>query len=141
MLEYLNGLRCLPINNSNYNYTEFDEPDPAFEDDTIETNVRYIVFIPIYLLTFVVGSVGNSLVIFLILKVKKLHSITSMFLMSLAVADLLLIVICVPIKVTEFFTNSWVLPSFMCKVFHYLHTFTAICSVMNLTVMSLGKFN
>ncbi len=102
--------------------------------------MKTFTFITFYVLAYLVGVIGNGLVIYLIYKVKKLHSITSLFLVSLASADLLLIIICVPIKVIEFLTNDWVFGGFMCKTFHYLHTFTAICSVLNLTAMSLERY-
>lgn len=60
--------------------------------------------------------------------------------MSLAAADLLLIFICVPMKIIEFTTHGWIFGQASCKLFHYLHTFTAICSVMNLTAMSLERY-
>ncbi len=102
--------------------------------------IKTFIFITIYVLAYLIGVVGNGLVVYLIIKVKKLHSITSLFLVSLAAADLLLILICVPVKVIEFLTNNWVFGGFMCKTFHYLHTFTAICSVLNLTAMSLERY-
>jgi len=45
------------------------------------------------------GAVGNLLVIVSICRFRRLHSVTNVFLVSLATADLLLILICVPIKV------------------------------------------
>jgi hypothetical protein len=129
---------------------------------------KFIPSITIYSITFVMGFFGNLLVINLkfwlsycifkkntsitntyqsrkvivsIFYLKKLQSITNMFLVSLATADFLLIIICVPIKIIEFFTHRWLFGSFMCKLFHYMQFFTAICSVINLISMSLGKFN
>ena len=47
----------------------------------------------------VTGFIGNTLVIFAIAKVQRMRSITNLFLLSLASADLLLVVVCVPVKV------------------------------------------
>jgi hypothetical protein len=101
--------------------------------------IKFIPSITIYTITFIMGFFGNLLVIISICYLKKLQSITNMFLLSLATADFLLIIICVPIKIIEFFTHRWLFGFFMCKLFHYMQFFTAICSVINLTSMSLGK--
>jgi hypothetical protein len=100
------------------------------------------------------------LVIFAVKKHKKLHSITNLFLLSLASADLLLIMVCVPLrvrfilifflllcktimiftyKITEFFSHYWVLGKFFCKILHYIQNVSSFSSVLNLTAMSLGN--
>nr|QVK45903.1 G protein-coupled receptor [Proales similis] len=102
--------------------------------------IKFVPSILIYVAVFVVGTIGNLLVILSICLLKRLQTITNLFLTSLATADLLLIIICVPIKITEFFTHSWVFGSFMCTFYHYMQFFTAICSVMNLTAMSIERY-
>ncbi|CAF0954937.1 unnamed protein product [Brachionus calyciflorus] len=102
--------------------------------------VKFTPAVIVYSITFLLGFFGNILVIFSILYLKKLQSITNLFLLSLATADLLLIIICVPFKITEFFTNEWLFGPIMCKVYNYMQTFTAICSVINLTMMSLERY-
>ena len=61
----------------------------------------------VYSLTFAVRIIGNSLIIFTIAHYRRLKSTTNVFLASLASADLLVILICIPVKVsiliTEFF--------------------------------------
>ncbi|GFO10800.1 Elevenin receptor 1 [Plakobranchus ocellatus] len=58
-----------------------------------------------YSLTLLVGLVGNILVIFSILYYRRMRTTTNVFLLSLASADLLLILLCVPIKVSEINTK------------------------------------
>jgi len=54
----------------------------------------------IYGLTLLLGALGNLLVIMSICRFRRLHSVTNVFLLSLATADLLLVCVCVPIKVS-----------------------------------------
>ncbi len=54
----------------------------------------------IYGLTLVLGVVGNVLVIFSIIHYRRMQTVTNTFLTSLATADLLLVLLCVPIKVS-----------------------------------------
>ena len=54
----------------------------------------------IYGLTFLLGITGNILVILTTCRHRRLRSPTNIFLVSLASADLLLVVVCIPIKVS-----------------------------------------
>ena len=53
----------------------------------------------VYGLTLLLGFCGNLLVIVSILRYRRMQNITNIFLTSLATADLLLVVLCVPVKV------------------------------------------
>lgn len=53
----------------------------------------------VYAVTYVLGVVGNALIIFTICRYRHLKTTTNVFLASLATADLLLILICIPVKV------------------------------------------
>ena len=59
----------------------------------------------------ITGLIGNLLVIFAIVKVQRMRSITNLFLLSLASADLLLVIVCVPVKVTFLFDLILYVPS------------------------------
>ena len=50
-------------------------------------------------LTLLLGVVGNLLIIWAILGYRKMKTPTNIFLASLAIADLLLCVVCIPVKV------------------------------------------
>ena len=79
---------------------EHEFSDYELEDDSNSTSVdgydvewlaKFIPFFMIYTTTFIMGFFGNLLVIISICYLKKLQSITNMFLVSLATADLALI--------------------------------------------------
>ena len=54
----------------------------------------------VFTVTFIIGVVGNFLIIFTIASYRRMKSTTNIFLASLASADLLLIVLCIPVKVS-----------------------------------------
>ena len=71
-------------------------------DDPLEfSDIAHLVLM--YGTTFLLGVVGNILVIFTVAqqRPKNKHTVTNIFLTSLASADLLLILICVPLKVSS----------------------------------------
>ncbi|KAK6735087.1 hypothetical protein RB195_018343 [Necator americanus] len=53
----------------------------------------------LYLTVFLVGTVGNAMVIFVVNRFKRMRNVTNVFLASLSTADLCLIWFCVPIMV------------------------------------------
>lgn len=90
---------------SDYNYT-YDYEDNL---DWLPLN-ELIPCVTFYVIIGLLGISGNSLVITLILAFPKMRNITNLFLFSLASADLLLVLICVPIKVNFIsFCFIWVL--------------------------------
>lgn len=54
-----------------------------------------------YGLTLLLGLVGNTLVIVSVARFRRMQNVTNIFLLSLATADLLLVLICVPVKVSS----------------------------------------
>ncbi|XP_052256364.1 LOW QUALITY PROTEIN: pyroglutamylated RF-amide peptide receptor-like [Dreissena polymorpha] len=90
--------------------------------------------------TLLLGIIGNGLVILSVSRFEQMMTITNTFLLSLASADLLLVLICVPIKFATFFSYHWRFGAFMCKTIHYIQNVSAICSVATLTVMSLERY-
>ncbi len=90
-------------NKSDYYYYMYDY------DDSIN-NIPMEEFIPValvYGLTLAIGVVGNFLVIFSIARYRRMQNVTNIFLTSLSSADLLLILICVPIKVSAKFLSHY----------------------------------
>ena len=95
-----------PAEDSGYDYEGY-EYDYGYYDYNY-TYTEAIDYLPltqivpvslVYGLIGITGIIGNTLVIFAIAKVQRMRSITNLFLLSLASADLLLVVVCVPVKV------------------------------------------
>ncbi|XP_070564077.1 cholecystokinin receptor-like [Ptychodera flava] len=94
----------------------------------------------VYGVTFFVGLFGNALVIFSIQKCKRLQTATNFFLASLATADLILIIIVIPIQTSTYFSWQWKLGGALCKLLPYLTTLSSSCSVFMLTAMSIERY-
>ena len=55
-----------------------------------------LLFIVAYTMVFIVGIVGNSCVVLVILRTRSMRTVTNLFILNLAVADLLVIIFCIP---------------------------------------------
>lgn len=73
-----------------------------------------------HVLVFVVGLVGNSLVCIAVFRNRSMRTVTNYFIMNLAIADFLVILICLPPTVIWDVTSTWFFGNVACKVVLYL---------------------
>nr|XP_032828017.1 5-hydroxytryptamine receptor 2B-like [Petromyzon marinus]XP_032828018.1 5-hydroxytryptamine receptor 2B-like [Petromyzon marinus] len=105
--------------------------------DGAELNWPALLFLLVVVLT--VG--GNLLVILAVWLEKKLQTATNYFLMSLAVADLLVGLTVMPISVINILYNMrWPLPCEMCPVWVFLDVLFSTASIMHLCAISLDRY-
>uniref|UniRef100_A0A3Q2YXD9 5-hydroxytryptamine receptor 2B n=1 Tax=Hippocampus comes TaxID=109280 RepID=A0A3Q2YXD9_HIPCM len=84
---------------------------------------------------------GNILVILAVSLEKKLQNATNYFLMSLAVADLLVGLLVMPIAlVTVLYNSGWPLPDFICPIWLFLDVLFSTASIMHLCAISLDRY-
>ncbi|XP_002735583.1 galanin receptor 2a-like [Saccoglossus kowalevskii] len=101
---------------------------------------KYIIVPFFFTIIFLVGVVGNSLVLYVILKNGAMKTVTNLFLLNLALADLVFLVFSVPFSASLYLHSEWLFGDFCCKLTIYL---TYVCyevSVITLTVMSVDRY-
>ena len=86
------------------------------------------------------GLLGNLLVILVVLSDKHMRNTTNILILSLAVADLLFIVFCVPFTAVSYALPIWPFGRVWCKVVQYMIYVTACASVYTLVLMSLDRY-
>ncbi|XP_063237275.1 QRFP-like peptide receptor isoform X2 [Bacillus rossius redtenbacheri] len=135
------GNSSSPGDNSTAGYDDDYEYEYDYEESLQTFNwPELLPALVVYGLTMALGIVGNSLIIFTIGRYRRMKSTTNVFLVSLACADLLLILICIPVKLAKLFSFTWTMGEFMCKTVHYMQNVSAICSVLTLTAMSIERY-
>ena len=67
--------------------------------------------------TFIVGLIGNTLVLLTVLLQKKMHNATNILILNLAIAELLFIIICVPFTGLNYVLRLFILLKFSTKKF------------------------
>nr|XP_042900361.1 cholecystokinin receptor type A-like [Parasteatoda tepidariorum] len=100
-------------------------------------------FVPIVLthsIIFFIGIVGNTVVIVTWAGSKPARSPTCTFLVSLAVADLILLVFYVPLELVGYFVITWDAGGTICKLSSYIEMLSGMASVLNLTAVSIERF-
>ncbi|XP_051888903.1 somatostatin receptor type 2-like [Pristis pectinata] len=96
--------------------------------------------IPIlYCLVCVVGLLGNSLVIFIIVRHVKMRTVTNIYILNLALADGLFM-LGLPFLAMQVALQRWPLCHFMCKLVMILDGINQFTSVFGITMMSLDRY-
>lgn len=115
----------------------------ALNDTIAENEVQSILDTPedkaqlcVYVLTFLLGSVGNVLVL-LVVRSKKNRTVNDLFIVNLAISDLLLIVF-LPIYTAKILLTFRPTTAF-CKSIPPLATMTFFVSVFTLTSMAIHR--
>ncbi|KAF6031520.1 hypothetical protein EB796_010152 [Bugula neritina] len=121
---------------SEYTFEEYGEVLAVTDTELKKLSPAMISYIVIFLL----GAVGNSLVIYCVAKYKRMKSNTNQLLLSLACADLMVVLICIPVKFAKLFSYGWVFGPIMCKLTHYIQTWSMVTSVMTLTAISVERY-
>ncbi|XP_069062152.1 5-hydroxytryptamine receptor 2C [Pleurodeles waltl] len=84
---------------------------------------------------------GNILVIMAVSLEKKLQNATNYFLMSLAVADMLVGILVMPVSlVTILYDYAWPLPNKLCPICVSLDVLFSTASIMHLCAISLDRY-
>ncbi|XP_057690583.1 C-C chemokine receptor type 8 [Corythoichthys intestinalis] len=96
-------------------------------------------FLPgIYCTFFLLGFVGNSLVVWVIVCGVQLRNMTDVCLLNLAVADLLLVG-CLPFLAYQS-RDQWIFGDTMCKVLLGIYRIVFYSSIFFITVMSIDRY-
>ncbi|XP_027792232.2 somatostatin receptor type 3 [Marmota flaviventris] len=98
------------------------------------------VLIPlVYLVVCVVGLLGNSLVIYVVLRHTASPSVTSVYILNLALADELFM-LGLPFLAAQNALSYWPFGSFMCRLVMAVDGINQFTSIFCLTVMSVDRY-
>lgn len=101
---------------------------------------RFIIVMSIYSTIFLVGVIGNVLTIFGLLKWVRSKTPTLSFILNMAIIDLVLLLICVPLKLAETFKLTHDIGLVRCKLLYYFRDFTFVCSIFTMCVISFERY-
>ncbi len=76
----------------------------------------------------VIAVVGNGLVVYIVLRFRNMRqSVTNVYIMNVAVSDLVFVLVCVPLTASLIATVEWKLGAFLCKLNAYLQPVSIPC--------------
>lgn len=93
---------------------------------------------PLYSLVFLFGLLGNSVVVFGLFKYKRLKSMTDVYLLNLAISDLLF-VLSLPFW-GYYAADQWVFGLGLCKLISWIYLVGFYSGIFFITLMSIDRY-
>lgn len=103
------------------------------------TDVGMIGVFAVLILINLLVVCGNSLVILAVFSYSKLRSVTNLFIVSLAVADISLGIAVLPFSVIVEVFDTWIFGSVWCSVWLAVDVWMSTSSILNLVIISLDR--
>ncbi|XP_055967141.1 neuropeptide FF receptor 2 [Sorex fumeus] len=98
------------------------------------------IFIISYSLIFFLCMVGNTVVCFIVMRNKHMHTVTNLFILNLAISDLLVGIFCMPITLLDNIIAGWPFGSTMCKMSGLVQGISVAASVFTLVAIAVDRF-
>ncbi|NXO48124.1 GPR15 protein, partial [Aramus guarauna] len=129
--------QLLPVTTVTFNYDDY------YDDENCQYQQLQgmFAFLPIlYATTFLVGIVGNSVLIVALVFKQRVQRLIDVFIINLAAADFIFL-ITLPFWVDmEMSDGSWRVGSSLCKASSYVISVNMYCSILLLTCMSAERY-
>ncbi|CAG9134057.1 unnamed protein product [Plutella xylostella] len=109
-------------------------------DDYIFPQPYEWVLIGTHAVVFFIGLVGNALVCIAVYRNHAMRTVTNYFIVNLAVADFMVILICLPPTVLWDVTETWFFGTAMCRIVLYFQSVAVTVSVLTLTFISVDRW-
>ncbi|XP_018420878.1 PREDICTED: endothelin B receptor [Nanorana parkeri] len=105
----------------------------------IQDTFKYINTV-VSCLIFIVGIIGNATLLRIIFKDKNMRNGTNLLIASLALGDLLQIIIDVPINTFKLVTQTWPFGAEICKLVPFLQKSSVGITVLSLCALSIDRY-
>ncbi|XP_075210851.1 neuropeptide CCHamide-2 receptor-like [Lycorma delicatula] len=123
------------------------ENGTQFEHSLDDGYVRYsqrpeTYIVPVLLaLIFLVGSLGNGTLILIFARHRTVRNVPNIYILNLAIGDLLVIVMCVPFTSLMYSVESWPLGELICKLVEASKDVSIGVSVFTLSALSAERYS
>ncbi|XP_059170497.1 gastrin/cholecystokinin type B receptor-like [Physella acuta] len=123
-----------PINSS------FQDVLQLYDEMSVSSSDNFVIML-VYVPVFLVAFFGNLVVLLVILTDARMRkSAANYFLVNLAVTDLLVAIICVPMTSINYVYNVWILGTTVCKLTSYMQGVCLVASILTIVLMSLDRY-
>ncbi|XP_021237517.1 probable G-protein coupled receptor 83 [Numida meleagris] len=97
------------------------------------------LLIAAYSIIIVLSLFGNVMVCHVVIKSKRLRSATSLFIVNLAVADIMITLLNTPFTLARFVNSSWIFGKGMCHVSRFAQYCSLHVSALTLTAIAVDR--
>ncbi|XP_062995535.1 neuropeptide FF receptor 1-like [Elgaria multicarinata webbii] len=99
------------------------------------------IFIMAYLVVFLSCMAGNSLVCMVVVKNQHMRTVTNLFILNLAISDLLVGIFCVPTTLMDNLITGWPFNQVICTMSGLVQGMSVSASVFTLVAIAMDRFH
>ncbi|KAM5180187.1 G-protein coupled receptor 83 [Mantella aurantiaca] len=125
---------------NNYNLAEWQNfvENRRYGTESQNPMVKALLIVA-YSFIIVFSLFGNVLVCHVVIKNKRMHSATSLFIVNLAVADILITLLNTPFTLARFVNSTWMFGKGMCHVSRFAQYCSLHVSALTLTAIAVDR--
>ncbi|XP_056325737.1 pyroglutamylated RF-amide peptide receptor [Danio aesculapii] len=97
-------------------------------------------FVVMYVIIFVLALVGNSLVVYVVVRKRAIRTATNIFICSLAVSDLLITFFCIPFTLLQNISSEWLGGVLVCKTVPFVQTTAIVTGILTMTCIAIERY-
>ncbi|XP_055032124.2 pyroglutamylated RF-amide peptide receptor [Misgurnus anguillicaudatus] len=97
-------------------------------------------FVVMYVIIFVLALVGNSLVVYIVVRKGATQTATNVFICSLAVSDLLITFFCIPFTLLQNISSEWLGGVLVCKTVPFVQTTAIVTGILTMTCIAIERY-
>ncbi|XP_034728959.1 neuropeptide FF receptor 1 like 2 [Etheostoma cragini] len=97
-------------------------------------------YILAYFLIFLLCIIGNTLVCLIVLANHRMRTVTNLFILNLAISDLLVGIFCIPTTLVDHLITGWPFPNAVCKMSGLVQGMSVSASVFTLAAIAVERF-
>uniref|UniRef100_A0A673L5C2 Probable G-protein coupled receptor 83 n=1 Tax=Sinocyclocheilus rhinocerous TaxID=307959 RepID=A0A673L5C2_9TELE len=109
-----------------------------YESESHRPTIRALLVVA-YSVIIIISLFGNVVVCHVVIKNKRMHSVTSLFIMNLAIADILITLLNTPFTLVRFVYSTWVFGKAMCHVSRFAQYCSVHVSVLTLVAIAIDR--
>jgi neuropeptide Y receptor len=116
--------------------------DNNYNSTLVEDHSKVTIAIigTLYGLISLIGISGNCLVVYVVCVKKSMQSVTNLFIMNLALSDILMCLLAVPFTPISFFQENWPLGKFLCHLIPFSLGVSVYVSTLTSLAIAIDRY-
>lgn len=136
------GERIIPIEgNDTENLTNLIRKLQPYMSNRAIDDVALVCLLIAYVLLIITGASGNGLVCMAVARKPAMRTARNVFIINLAISDLILCLFTMPFSLVEIMMKFWPLGTFTCKLVAGLQATSIFVSTISITAIALDRYH
>ncbi|XP_045190922.2 neuropeptide Y receptor type 2-like [Mercenaria mercenaria] len=99
------------------------------------------LLIVFYCVAIILGILGNSIVVYIVLKFKHLHKPRNFLILNLSACGIIMCIACMPFSLIRLTLKNWELGDFLCRLSPTLQTIDVFVSTFTIVAIAVDRYS